>query len=110
MPSHSPQPPIPDELTTYLTHLTQPPNPPLPICTQCQAAVLPKSLIDHLRKHHNLPPELRSAVRSFIASVPNPLLDFGDVLCNVDGSEPVRELKVVDAWRCRVVVEAELEC
>ncbi|KAL5322994.1 hypothetical protein ACEPPN_007520 [Leptodophora sp. 'Broadleaf-Isolate-01'] len=102
-------PPIPNELTPYLTLLTQRPNPPLLICIQCQAAVLPKSLIDHLRKHHNLPPELRSAVRSFIASVPNPLLDFGDVLCHVDGSEPVRGLRVVDAWRCRVVVDRELE-
>ncbi|KAG4431400.1 hypothetical protein IFR05_013111 [Cadophora sp. M221] len=104
MPAH---PTIPNELTPYLTLLAHPPNPPLPICIECQAAVLPKSLLDHLRKHHSLPLELRSSVRSFVASVPNPLLDFGDVVCNVDGSEPMGKLKVVDAWRCRVVVRVE---
>ncbi|PVH74452.1 hypothetical protein DL98DRAFT_604408 [Cadophora sp. DSE1049] len=98
---------IPTPLTPYLTTHTQPPNPTLPICISCQAAVLPKSLLEHLRKHHQLPADLRSAVRSFIDSLPGESkgVDFGDVQCGGDGTEPVEGLKVVGAWRCRVRVD-----
>ncbi|KAH7369495.1 hypothetical protein BKA65DRAFT_486394 [Rhexocercosporidium sp. MPI-PUGE-AT-0058] len=106
-------PTIPQSLTSYFTLHTHPPNHPLPLCIQCQAAVLPKSLLDHLRKHHHLPPELRSVVRSFITSLPDmsKSVDFKDVRCNTDEAVPVVGLRVVGAWRCKMVdVEGEGEC
>ncbi|KAH7383149.1 hypothetical protein BKA64DRAFT_684070 [Cadophora sp. MPI-SDFR-AT-0126] len=100
---------IPTPLTPYLNTYTQPPNPTLPICISCQAAVLPKSLLEHLRKHHQLPAELRGIVKEFIGSLPGEArgADFGDVKIGDDGSEIVKELRVVQAWRCKVVVREE---
>jgi len=69
----------------------------LPVCRECQAALLPKSLMDHLRKQHKLPVELRGAVRSLTEILPS--LDFDDVPNNTDGSAPVEALRVVDAFR-----------
>jgi hypothetical protein len=90
-------PQLPDQLSPFLTLLNTPVT--LPVCRDCQAALLPKSVLDHLRKHHNLPVELRRAVRSLVATLPP--LDFDNVSCNPDGSEPVEALRVVDAFQCK---------
>jgi Orsellinic acid/F9775 biosynthesis cluster protein D len=88
---------LPDQLEPFLTLLDNPPG--LSVCKACQTALLPKSLMDHLRKHHQLPIELRSTVRSLVVALPS--LDFEDVPSNLDGSPPVEALRVVDAYQCR---------
>ncbi|KAH8800412.1 hypothetical protein F5884DRAFT_550393 [Xylogone sp. PMI_703] len=93
----SPRLKLPDELRPYLILLSQPAI--LPVCLSCQIVVLPKSLLDHLRKNHELPSHLRKIVISFIATLPP--LDFGDIPLNPDGSAPVCDLRVVDAFRCK---------
>lgn len=55
--------------------------------------------MDHVRKYHQLPVELRSTVRSLVATLPS--LDFDDVLNNADGSAPVEGLCVVNAFQCK---------
>jgi len=90
---------LPDSLDPYLIMLDEPVR--LPVCRACQAALLPKSLMDHLRKHHQLPQELRKTVRFFLSLISTlPPLDFDDVPCNPDGSAPVEVLRVVDAFQC----------
>lgn len=90
-------PQLPAELTPSLTLLSHPT--PLLIYLTCHAALLPKSVLDHLRKHHQLPVELRSSVRSFVDTLP--ALDFDDVASNADGSAPVPALAVYDAFQCK---------
>ncbi|KAF8865048.1 hypothetical protein BDZ45DRAFT_684582 [Acephala macrosclerotiorum] len=88
---------LPDSLKPFLTLLDQPSD--LPVCRECKAAILPKSLMDHLRKHHQIPVELRRDVRSLVATLP--ALDFSDVLNRLDGSTPVEALRIVDAYQCK---------
>ncbi len=88
---------LPEQLKPFLTLLDAPLG--LPVCRDCQAALLPKSLIDHLRKHHQLPVGYRSAVRSLVAMLPS--LDFEDVPNKLDGSAPIEALRVVDAFQCK---------
>lgn len=92
-----PIPQLPDSLDPFLTLLDEPAG--LPVCCECQASVLPKSLLDHLRKQHQLPIELRGAVRSLVASLPS--WDFDDVPKKPDGSAPVDALRVVSALQCK---------
>lgn len=116
--------PIPTSLTPYLTThtLTQnhPTNPSsaitltFPLCIPCHTAILPKSLLEHLRKHHQLPPELRVLVKEFLASLAlcndkiGREIDFGDVKCLRNGAEVVGGLRVVGAWRCTFKGEVEV--
>lgn len=93
----APTPKLPPEFTPYLTLLSHPTA--LPICLICRAALLPKSLLDHLRKHHQLPVELRSALRSLVATLP--AIDFDDVASNAEGSAPVSALQVYEAIQCK---------
>ena len=89
---------LPDPLKPYLILLDDPVG--LLVCRGCQAALLPKSLLDHLRKTHELPPGLtRSDVRSLVATLPS--LDFDDVPKKPDGSVPTEALRVVDAFQCK---------
>jgi hypothetical protein len=88
---------LPDELKSFLTLLDEPQG--LPVCRDCQAAVLPKSLMDHLRKHPQLPAELRKAAKLLVATLPS--LDFDDVPTLTDGSPPIEALRVVDAFQCK---------
>jgi hypothetical protein len=91
---HIPQ--LPDPLKPYLILLDGPVG--LPVCRACQAALLPKSVLDHLRKHQ-LPVGLRGTVRSLVATLPT--LDFDDVPKKPDGSSPLEALRVVDAFQCK---------
>jgi hypothetical protein len=88
---------LPDLLEPFLTLLDEPYK--LPVCRSCQAALLPKSVMDHLRKHHRLSVELRTTVRSLVATLPP--FDFKDVPQNLDGSASVDALRVVDAFQCK---------
>jgi hypothetical protein len=90
-------PHLPDSLKPYLILLDDPVG--LPVCRACQAALLPKSVLDHLRKHHQLPEGLRGTVRSMVATLPS--LDFDDVPKNPDDSAPLEALRVVDAFQCK---------
>lgn len=87
---------LPEELNSYLILCVDPAG--LPICRGCEAALLPKSVLDHLRKHHQLPAGLRASVKSLVASLPN--LDFGDVANRPNGSSPLQEVRIVDAYQC----------
>lgn len=95
--SIKPGPKIPGPLQLHLTLLRHPVT--LPVCLECQTAVLPRSLLDHLRKHHQLPLHLRRDVRCVVAALQP--LDFSDVPPNPDGSAPVEGLRVVDAFQCK---------
>lgn len=88
---------LPEPLKPYLELLDDPVG--LPVCRACQAALLPKSLLDHLRKNHQLPVGLRGIVRSLVATLPS--LDFRDVAQKPDGSDPLEALRVVDAFQCK---------
>jgi len=88
---------LPDELKSFLTLLDEPQG--LPVCRGCQTAVLPKSIIDHLRKHPQLPAELRKTAKLLIATLPS--LDFDGVPPKPDGSAPIEALRVVDAFQCK---------
>lgn len=88
---------LPDRLKPFLILLHQPFG--LPVCLCCQSAILPKSLMDHLRKQHQLPVELRSTVRSLVSTLPS--FDFSDVPNQPDGSPPLDELRLVDAFQCK---------
>jgi len=90
-------PKLPDQLKPFLTLLDEPLG--LPVCRGCQAASLPKSLMDHLRKHHQLPVELKKTVESLVATLPS--LDFDDVPSRLDGSDAMEALRVVDAFQCQ---------
>jgi hypothetical protein len=92
---HIPQ--LPDTLKPYLILLDGPVG--LPVCRACQTALLPKSVLDHLRKHHQLPAGLRGTVRSLVATLPT--LGFDDVPKKPDGSAPLEALRVVDAFQCK---------
>lgn len=95
-------PQVPDSLQPYITLLGGSTSElPIPVCLGCEVAVLPKSLMDHLRKHHQLPAELRGAVRLFLATHPNLHLDFDDMPRRVDGWPPVEGIRVVDAFQCK---------
>ncbi|CZR60455.1 uncharacterized protein PAC_10351 [Phialocephala subalpina] len=88
---------LPDSLTPYLVLLDEPSD--LPVCRECQAAILPKSLLDHLRKHHQLPVELRRDVRSLVAILPP--LNFSDMPTRPNDSAPIEVLRVVVAFQCK---------
>ncbi|RFU23861.1 hypothetical protein B7463_g12475, partial [Scytalidium lignicola] len=88
---------LPDKLQPYLILLTN--HVILPVCLSCQIVVLPRSLLDHLRKYHQLPSNLRKDVISLITTLPS--LDFNDVPSNPDGSTPVEALRVVNAFQCK---------
>lgn len=90
-------PQLPNPLRPHLILLDDPAG--LPVCQACQAALLPKSLLDHLRKHHQLPVGLRGNVRLLVATLPS--LDFDDVPKKPDGSAPLAALRVVDAFQCK---------
>lgn len=92
---HAPQ--LPEPLKPYLILLDHPAG--LPVCWACQAALLPKSLLDHLRKRHQLPVGLRGDVRSLVVTLPS--LDFDDVPTSRDGSAPLAALRVVNAFQCK---------
>ncbi|KAK0114815.1 hypothetical protein ONS95_014295 [Cadophora gregata] len=148
MPSVTATPPevrVPTPLTSYITtytltltltqHQNSNPNPDsnhystpnsnskitIPLCTTCRSAVLPRSLLEHLRKQHALPAELRGLVRGFVDSltVESRRVGFEDLegwrggCGNGDGvgegqgdgeGEVVKGLRVVRAWRCIFVV------
>jgi hypothetical protein len=90
-------PHLPDPLKPYLILLDDPVG--LPACRACQAALLPKSVLDHLRKHRQLPVGLRETVKSMVATLPT--LGFDDVLKNPDDSAPLEALRVVNAFQCQ---------
>ena len=71
----------------------------LPICLKCQNAILPRSLMDHLRKQHDLPVSLRAAVRFLVSKLPP--LDNSDLPTQPDGSAALTELRVVEAFQCK---------
>ncbi|KAL2063871.1 hypothetical protein VTL71DRAFT_4365 [Oculimacula yallundae] len=104
------KPTIPTSVKTYLTLQalsSQNELRFLPLCIPCQSAVLPKSLLEHFRKVHNLPAEARGDVRRFIAALPEETraLDFSDVEYALDCVRlNVPGLKVVDAWVCKVAI------
>lgn len=88
---------LPADLRPFLHLLDEPAG--LSVCRECEAAILPKSLLDHLRKHHQLPVELRKAVRALVATLPP--LDFNSVPNKPDGSAPLDDLRVVNAYQCK---------
>jgi hypothetical protein len=92
-----PSPQLPDQLKPFLILLDNPEG--LPVCCGCQAALLPKSVLDHLRKQHQLPAELRGIVKSLVATLPS--RDFADVPNEPDGSPPLEALRVVGAFQCK---------
>jgi Orsellinic acid/F9775 biosynthesis cluster protein D len=92
-----PGPVLPDQLKPYLTILDKPLG--LPVCIICQNAVLPRSLMDHLRKQHQLPANLRSVVRYFVSTLP--ALDVSDLPSDWDGYPPNEALRVVEAFQCK---------
>jgi hypothetical protein len=96
-PESNPCPMLPDELKPYLTILDTPFG--LPVCIICQNAVLPRSLIDHLRKQHQIPVNLRAAVRSLVSTLPS--LDISHLPSCWDGYPPLKALRVVDAFQCK---------
>jgi hypothetical protein len=55
--------------------------------------------MDHLRKHHQLPVNLRATVKSLVATLP--FLEFKDISNKPDGSAPTKALRVVDAYQCK---------
>ncbi|KAE9378433.1 hypothetical protein N431DRAFT_435543 [Stipitochalara longipes BDJ] len=89
---------LPDELKPYVTLLDEWAL-GLPVCTECKNAVLPKSLMDHLRKQHHLPVNVRAAVRSLVSLLPP--LDITDLPTPPDGSAPLKALRVVEAFKCK---------
>jgi len=90
-------PVLPDQLKPYLTILDKPPG--LPVCLDCQNALLPRSVMDHLRKQHQLPVSLRTIVRSLVSTLPP--LDTSDLPSQPDGSAAIKALRVVDAFECK---------
>ncbi len=97
-----PTPEVPSMLKPYISILGNSSSDlAIPVCVGCEVAVLPNSLMDHLRKHHQLPAELRGTTRSFLAMHPNPCLDFDDLPRRVDGWPPIEGLRVVDAFQCK---------
>ncbi|KUJ15738.1 uncharacterized protein LY89DRAFT_685683 [Mollisia scopiformis] len=100
-PQTTSQPPIlpiiPQELEPFLLLLSDPAG--LPICRICQAALLPKSTTDHLRKQHHLPASLRPSLRHLLSTL-SPL-EFSDIPPRPEDSCPVPELKIVDAFQCK---------
>ncbi|TVY27888.1 hypothetical protein LHYA1_G003004 [Lachnellula hyalina] len=67
--------------------------------SSCQNALLPRSVMDHLRKQHQLPVELRPAVRSLVSILPQ--LDASDLPRRPDGSAPLEALRIVEAFQCK---------
>ena len=88
---------LPDPLKAFLTLLEDPHG--LPVCLLCQNAVLPKSLMDHFRKQHNLPIDLRAHVRSLVPMLPS--LEISDLPNKPDGSPYLRAIRVVEAFQCK---------
>ena len=88
---------LPEELKAFLTLLDEPLE--MSICLSCQAAILPKSLVDHLRKHHQLPAHLHKTARELAATLPP--RDFEHVPKRPDGLAPIKELRVVNAYQCK---------
>ncbi|KAG0646982.1 hypothetical protein D0Z07_6441 [Hyphodiscus hymeniophilus] len=84
-------------LKPYLIILDNPVG--LPICLKCQNAILPRSLMDHLRKQHDLPVDLRAAVRQLVSTLPP--LDISDLPLQPNGSVALSELRVVESFQCR---------
>jgi Orsellinic acid/F9775 biosynthesis cluster protein D len=89
---------LPDALKPFLVLLDGPSG--LPVCRGCQIALLPKSLMDHFRKHHQLPVGLRSTLASLVATLPP--LDYDDVPRSLDGSAPKEALRTMDAFQCKL--------
>jgi hypothetical protein len=92
-----PQTEFPPELQPFLTFLEEPFG--LPVCLVCQSAVLPKSLMDHLRKQHQLPADLRTAVRTLVATLPP--LSTSDLATKPNGSPPLKALRISEAFQCK---------
>ena len=55
--------------------------------------------MDHLRKQHHIPVNLRAAVRSLVSTLPS--LDIADLPSGWDGYPPLKALRVVDAFQCK---------
>lgn len=98
IPWPDPFPVIPEELKPFLVLLEWPFG--LPVCLCCRSAILPRSVMDHLRKQHKLPANLRQAVRTLLSALPSDF-DASDLPRRPDNSGPVKELRVVEAFQCK---------
>jgi hypothetical protein len=55
--------------------------------------------MDHLRKQHQLPVNLRATVRSLVSTLPS--IDISDLPSDWDGYPPIKALRVVEAFQCK---------
>ncbi|KAG9229056.1 hypothetical protein BJ875DRAFT_475881 [Amylocarpus encephaloides] len=90
-------PVLPEQLKPFLTLLDDPLG--LPVCLLCQNAVLPKSLMDHFRKQHNIPTDIRPYFRSLVSTLPS--LEPSDLPSKPHGSRSLRTLRVIKAFQCK---------